>query len=278
MPNRIIKEACRSSKRLDALSDGSERLFWRLITVADDFGRFEADPILIKSACFPRKVDGLKTKNIKKWIDELSHNQLILIYKAENEELYGQFNKWEDHQGRKRARHSKHPSPFDNKSKKVSNLNENDGQLTASDSKIPREARSEKREARNENAKKNCFDLFYKSYPKKKGKDEALKAWLKLKPSEDLIKKIMNSLEAQKQQPDWSKESGQYIPHPATWLNRKRWEDEIKVSVSSVNKFVPKRNTTLLEFDQRQKQRESHEKNNNGLTADIGDSAKSSVN
>jgi hypothetical protein len=25
---------------------------------------------------------------------------------------------------------------------------------------------------------------------------------------------------------EWTKDGGQFIPHPATWLNQKRWEDE----------------------------------------------------
>ncbi|RNF93802.1 hypothetical protein EFK07_03350 [Pseudomonas putida] len=29
---------------------------------------------------------------------------------------------------------------------------------------------------------------------------------------------------------DWTKDSGQFIPHAATWLNGKRWEDELPVA------------------------------------------------
>jgi len=28
----------------------------------------------------------------------------------------------------------------------------------------------------------------------------------------------------------WTKEGGKFIPHPATWINGRRWEDEIKVA------------------------------------------------
>src|SRR3990167_5020122 len=110
MPNRIIKESCRTSKRLDALSDGAERLFWRLITVADDFGIFEAEPIIIKCSCFPRKADQLKTSKVKQWLEELTEFKLITLYQAENGCLYAQFMKWDEHQGRKRAKFSKHPN------------------------------------------------------------------------------------------------------------------------------------------------------------------------
>lgn len=72
------------------------------------------------------------------------------------------------------------------------------------------------------------FDIFYKAYPKKIGKEKALKAWNKLKVDEDLFKIIMTALEAQKKSKDWEKDDGKFIPHPATWLNGKRWEDELK--------------------------------------------------
>ena len=36
---------------------------------------------------------------------------------------------------------------------------------------------------------------------------------------------IMNGLEKWKGSDQWLKEDGQYIPYPATWLNKRRWED-----------------------------------------------------
>lgn len=74
------------------------------------------------------------------------------------------------------------------------------------------------------------FYQFWNSYPRKTAKSVALKAWLKLNPGEDLIITLMAALEVHKKNPDWEKEDGKFIPHPATWLNQKRWEDEIKPS------------------------------------------------
>ena len=33
-----------------------------------------------------------------------------------------------------------------------------------------------------------------------------------------------------KKSKEWKKENGKYIPHPTTWLNQKRWEDELNDS------------------------------------------------
>jgi phage replication O-like protein O len=72
-----------------------------------------------------------------------------------------------------------------------------------------------------------AFEEFYKAYPKKKARRGAEKAWAKLNPSPELIKTILTALEKQKQSEEWKKENGKYIPYPATWLNGRRWEDEI---------------------------------------------------
>lgn len=36
----------------------------------------------------------------------------------------------------------------------------------------------------------------------------------------------MQSLEVQVNSKQWTKDNGQFIPHPSTWLNQSRWEDE----------------------------------------------------
>ncbi len=71
------------------------------------------------------------------------------------------------------------------------------------------------------------FDIFWSAYPKKKSKGDAEKAWLKIRPNEDLLKKILLKIEIFKQAEQWQKDGGKYIPHPATWLNAKGWEDEL---------------------------------------------------
>lgn len=70
------------------------------------------------------------------------------------------------------------------------------------------------------------FGQFWKAYPRKVGKGKAKDIWLKRKPSDELTKKIIQAVNTQKQSPQWSKERGQFIPHPSTWLNREQWDDE----------------------------------------------------
>lgn len=108
MPTRFIKESCRSSKNLDRVTDFEERLFWRLITTADDFGRFLADPELVRSACFPRR-DRLPLQKLIDALAGLQRNHLIALYSVKDRQ-YGQFCTFEEHQGKPRSRKSKYPA------------------------------------------------------------------------------------------------------------------------------------------------------------------------
>lgn len=70
------------------------------------------------------------------------------------------------------------------------------------------------------------FDRFWKAYPRKENKARARKAWAKLAPDMALCRRMSAALEAQKCSEQWQRENGRYIPHPASWLNGRRWEDE----------------------------------------------------
>ena len=37
---------------------------------------------------------------------------------------------------------------------------------------------------------------------------------------------MLQAIDRQKQTTAWRKNNGQFIPHPATWLNNRQWEDE----------------------------------------------------
>jgi len=70
------------------------------------------------------------------------------------------------------------------------------------------------------------FRRFWEIYPKKVGKDAAYRAWCKeAKYCSDVQDNIFAALEWQIGQAQWTKDNGQYIPNPATWLNQGRWKD-----------------------------------------------------
>lgn len=77
---------------------------------------------------------------------------------------------------------------------------------------------------------KEWFDSFWAQYPNKTAKQSAVKAWDKLKLTESLYQQIMVAVSKQKLWQQWQEG---YIPHPATWLNGKRWEDAEPVRKSN---------------------------------------------
>jgi hypothetical protein len=66
------------------------------------------------------------------------------------------------------------------------------------------------------------FDRFWEAYPRRDAKQNAERAWRKLKPTPELETVILASVA--RQSSGWK--DPQFIPMPATWLNGKRWQDE----------------------------------------------------
>ena len=86
--------------------------------------------------------------------------------------------------------------------------------------------------------KEELFESFWKVYPRKIGKEKC-KNWFKShKPKEDLVQKMIEAVEQQKKSKQWS--DPQYIPHPYTWLNQGRWEDELTPTKDSTFQSAPK--------------------------------------
>lgn len=93
------------------------------------------------------------------------------------------------------------------------------------------EKRREETEKRIVKRKKNDvsgtgFDEWYGMYPRKVSKQKAVDAWAKAMGSMPPLQDMLHALSWQKNTTDWKKEGGKYIPHPATYINDRRWEDE----------------------------------------------------
>lgn len=83
-------------------------------------------------------------------------------------------------------------------------------------------------------ANPNGFAAFWSAYPRKVGKAPAEKAWNRINPQNGLVESIISALVSQI--PTWS--DPQYIPHPATWLNGRRWED-VLIAPTKTTKPMP---------------------------------------
>jgi hypothetical protein len=70
------------------------------------------------------------------------------------------------------------------------------------------------------------FDAFWRAYPNRVGKDAARSAFDKRKVDDDLLALMLSAITAQAKSEKWTKDGGQFIPNPATWLNQGRWMDD----------------------------------------------------
>lgn len=70
------------------------------------------------------------------------------------------------------------------------------------------------------------FGAWWSLYPRKVAKKDAHKAWSKLRPTEQAA--AMDALPAHVAHWSACGTESQFVPHPATWLNAARWEDELE--------------------------------------------------
>lgn len=104
----------------------------------------------------------------------------------------------------------------------------------------PEESEIRKKEERRKKIEERrdiLFDRFWESYPRKEAKQTAKKAFEKLNPDEGLLQKMLESVERFKGSAQWKEDGGRFIPHPATWINQRRWEDE--TTPSGVIRKIP---------------------------------------
>lgn len=183
MPNRIIKESICRSDTINLLKPFEEILFYRLIVVCDDYGRFDGRPEIIKGSCFPLKDTAVK--DIGKSLERLAEVGLVELYEVHGKPVL-QLSSWSEHQ-QIRAKKSKYPTPDENIknqspggsdtgffSQKKSSEN-TCNQLISDDSNSPRnrESKYENREsysrdgnARAREGEVRLFEDFLSVYPK----------------------------------------------------------------------------------------------------------------
>lgn len=227
MPNRIIKESIAESEKIASLTDFEFRVWIALITMADDLGRGDARPAIIKGRAFPLR-DGITFKNIDVALHGLASKGCISLYTVGGRSYFC-FPTWGEHQ---RVRDCKPKYPGIEESDDLQQPAADRGNsphifadcglntIQSNPNPNPNTNPNTTARARVEGA----FDRFWAEYPRKVGKGQAQKAFSKVSvPVETLI----DAVKRQKGSVQWQKDGGQYIPNPATWLNQKRWEDDL---------------------------------------------------
>lgn len=80
------------------------------------------------------------------------------------------------------------------------------------------------------------FERFYSVYPRKKGKQDAIKWFKKSKPNDEFVSMLIEDV-TKRVATEWNGKEPQFLPYPATYLNGKRWEDSIETSAPVKPKY-----------------------------------------
>lgn len=115
MPSRVIRADINSSESLSHVSMQAELTFDRLILAADDFGRFDARPQVLKAHLFPMR-DEVSPADVVRWVEELAalDDPPVRLYEVDGRP-YLMLTGWEKHRSNtRRASESKYPEPAEN--------------------------------------------------------------------------------------------------------------------------------------------------------------------
>jgi len=230
---RSIKPEFWSSEQVVECSPTARLLFIGLWNFCDDGGNHPASTKTLKMEVFPG--DCFPDSAIKTMVEELLEHGLLVEYVVDNKS-YWHVTGWH-HQKiekpNKKYPTFQNPQKFDDQS---ANSRRQVGEQTPEEGKggdirkgkeethpLPFPAGRER--AGKVAAHDSRFDAFWDAYPRKAGKRDAAKAWAKLKPDEALCGTIMAALERHKHCDMWTKDGGQFVPYPATYLRGERWTD-----------------------------------------------------
>ncbi len=113
MPQRFLRPGLTTSQRFNSASWHAQIFYVRILTLVDDFGRYDAEPRLLRSHAFPfgdPTGKEIPVKTVENICKQLSVNALIAFYQDKDGKKYLQVLRWQE---RPRAEKSKYP-PLDN--------------------------------------------------------------------------------------------------------------------------------------------------------------------
>lgn len=230
---RMVKPDFFQSRSLAKVSRDARLTFIGLWVEADAEGRGIAHPSILRGRIWPLDAD-ITDATVVAHLHELARTGHITVYESDGDAFYA-VNSWRKHQSAAyRTGESKLPAPetsevldpmaFDALSPgEMQEIVQNARPVVQlASTVVHKEKRREGKGMVTHVTDPDPFDVFWSEYPRKVSKEAARRAFAKainLTPLDEML----SALRAQAK--NWTDPA--YTPHAATWLNGRRWEDEI---------------------------------------------------
>ena len=218
MRNRMIKKEFWTDDKILELEPVDRLLFIGIWNFSDDEGILKNNSKVLKAQIFP--ADEITADDINLVIKNMVKIGLLLI---NNDATLLKVKNWEDHQKINRPTPSKYKFVPGETASFTEDSVSTHGALTTN--RIERN-RKERNIIHQSKKKDELFDEWYFKYPRKVGKQAAIKAFnrLTLKNKKEAIDKLDSHIK------HWIKTDTEmeHIPHPSTWLNQERFDDVLE--------------------------------------------------
>ncbi len=93
MPIRLIRDGINSSEVVNQLTWAEEVFYRRLLSAADDYGLYDARPIILRTLLYPLRLDSVSNRDIEKWHNRCVSLGLVKVYQVDGRE-YGKIAKY----------------------------------------------------------------------------------------------------------------------------------------------------------------------------------------
>lgn len=225
---RSIRPEFWSSEDVAAMDWNTRLVYIGLWSYVDDNGVGRDLERLIVSDLFPLdeslSESSLRVHGALKHLKTAGH---ITRYKV-NGKPYLHITAWETHQKINRPSPGRYPLPTSGNTDPHDVLTEPSvsphSTLSAGEGEKGRRGEGEKTTTSSTPAASKEFDDWYTHYPRKVGKQAAAKAYTKARKTQSAAQ-LLVAVRRFATDPNLNPDH-KYIPHPATWLNEGRWDDD----------------------------------------------------
>ena len=231
----VIKGKLVRSQKFNALNgdDFTQKVYCLLIACKDSWGMMPADSASLKGTLGP--LDETKKAPVyEKAVKKLWGAGLVFLWDHQGAPWLYVLGHDEENQVSRRAANPQVPRPdIDYMWAETNKLLSESGLTQDKVLHPPARARSRSQSPfPNPNPDPNPgFEEFWKAYPRRDKKKDARRAWGKLNPSPELQQTILADIDRRRRSTQWTKDGGQFVPLPTTYLNGERWNDGYEVEV-----------------------------------------------